>query len=217
MRLRGKNQLHGKFFENLVKDTYLYGKEDGVKAIDAFDIKSCSETGGVPVSIKMTKTGTIGLADACRIFMIEHDFRMVVARYKQEGEMKVVTEIIEFNITGEEWRNIKGDIPNELVFEFRECIKMFPSGSHEEARKYASSSRQFVSNNFNSKIALCPKIDSKSQRRLQCSIGIETLKKSVKNWYCYNKYSTGNYRGLVLPFSFFSPTRKLRKNEKVAA
>jgi hypothetical protein len=217
MVLLGNNQLHGKYFENLVKYSYIGEKDDHIHPLDAFDINACKETGSVPISIKMTKTNTVGLADACRIFSMDTDFRMIVAKYKQDGEMKVVTNIYEFNIKKEEWDAMKGDIPIELVCEFRKCIKMFPENKHPNARRYAKSSCDFIKKNFSYKIQLNPKIDSKKQRRLQCSITLNDLKQSVENWYCYNQYSTGSYRGIVLPFSFFSPKRKLKNTKGVVA
>lgn len=217
MTLLGKNQLHGKFFENLVKETFLKGKNDNAKALDAFDIKACTETGNSPVSVKMTKTETVGLADAYRAFQINHDFKMIVGTYIQDGSMKSIRQIYEFNITASEWETIKGNIPIESISNFNQSIKFFPTGKHKEAREYSKKFKKDIHKQYQSYIDLNPKIDSKNQRRLQCSISIYDLKEIVKDWTPYSYYNFGNYRGIMLPLSFRSEKRRLKKKKGVAS
>ncbi len=50
----------------------------------------------------------------------------------------------------------------------------FPKGQHEAARAWAQAQKKSFANHT-SAISLNPKIDSKSQRRLQCSVSLGTL------------------------------------------
>lgn len=216
MKLSGENQSHGKLFEIYIRDLFLNGKDDGSKPLDAFDIKACKETCGVPVSIKMTKSETICLADAQRAFSIDHSFKMIVGAYRQEGDEKCVWQIYEFNITADEWSILKGNLDLELIANFNQKIKSYPIGKHSEGRKYSRDFKKKMNEKYNSFLKINPKIDSKNQRRLQCSITLSDLKSVVKNWTPYSRYNFGNYRGMRLPFNFISKRRQFHKKRMVA-
>lgn len=212
MKLTGENQLHGKFFEECVINTYIDGNYQG-KNLDAFDINACESTGNIPVSIKMTKTETVGLADARRAFSLEQDFKMIVAVYKQDRDFKVIWQVYEFNIKASEWACLKGNLDFDIVDNFHKEISSFSEGDHVAARVYAKNRKKEIASQFSSMIKLNPKIDSKKQRRLQCSIDITTLTIMVKDWVPYSQYNFGEYRGIKLPMVIFSKKRKFNSED----
>ena len=63
--------------------------------------------------------------------------------------------------------------------EFEEKIKSFPVGEHLEARAYAKNWKK-ENKGKTGLLTINPKIDSKSQRRVQCSINNTVLNKLFK-------------------------------------
>ena len=127
---------------------------------------------GASLSIKTTGSNAVCMGDARRIFDKAGDssnpFHMTVVRYSQEGVIKRVQEIVEVNLTGSR-SLLFGSVTRPQIEELDCLIKANPSG---RVTKEAAAPYKALQASLNARMGtliLNPKIDSKSQRRLQCS------------------------------------------------
>lgn len=173
------NQLHGKKFEDFIKACGLFpGASDSGRTIIAdFDIEArFDRVRHLPTSVKSTGNDTVTLADARRFFSINQDFRMIVGAYEQIEKQKKFAQIHEFILTYAGLEMLRGTLDVAAVTSFHSDIGLgqFPRGSHVEARAWAVGRKAELASH-STRIILNPKIDSKSQRRLQCSVRLGDL------------------------------------------
>lgn len=173
------NQLHGKKFEDFIKACGLFpgAADSGRSATATFDIEArFDKILGLPTSIKVSGNNGVALSDARRFFGINEAFRMIVGRYKQAEKQKIFAQIHEFIVTPQMMENLRGELNLSIVTKFHEGLLLgkFPNGQHKAARAWARDQKQALAH-LNTQIILNPKIDSKSQRRLQCSVHLDHL------------------------------------------
>lgn len=192
-----ENQKHGFLIENRIKRSFRI--QDKIGYTSKWDMPS------IKGSIKTTGSNIVYLGDATRIWEIECCWILIVARYKQEKEKKIFFEIREYHIDKEETNTLRGNLPMEEVKRFHSDLGAFPEGSHIEAQQFHRHRKKEIKDRYNSVIKLNPKVDSKKQRRLQCSVSIDDLDMVIKP----NIY-TKTYRGIKLPLEIKSK----RRNEK---
>jgi len=146
----------------------------------------------------------------------EYPYWWTVARHKNYR----IYAIDHVYISKELLQTLKGDVPLDYVKEKYAALNAtnWPLGTHQEAREWATQVQKDVKK-FKSPITWLKKIDSKTQRRWQCSI-------NGKNW---NKYigpmsTSPIYRGF--DYSSIEDIRCIKTtntlierflNEKVAA
>jgi hypothetical protein len=204
------NQLHGKKLEDLIKAEYSGSSDQGRISTSAFDIEakydSCLhlDTSVKCKKIKKNNNELIELADARRFFDLDQNFRVLLIRYTQVGEIKTVVSIIEYIITQDALNKMKGDLTLDIVTDFHNALKSYPFGKHKEARIFHKQRNKELKGL--SSIKLNPKVDSKTQRRLQCSIQREKLESFLppENIIVHTEF----FKELVLPISIKSGTRK---------
>lgn len=195
------NQNHGIIFENYIKSAFYIPRSEG------WDLeKECDLIDKLPTSIKTVKntSSTIDLADARRFWNLNEPFRLLVGSYYQNNQYKDFYLLTEYIISVEEHKILLGNIAYNEIELFHEELKSFKIGEHLLARKFAQEKLNILKNR--SKITLNPKIDSKSQRRLQCSITLNKLNQVVNNKTVYNK--SDFYRELAVDFSIASSSRE---------
>ena len=173
-------QAHGNHYENevirertgMTKEEYDALKENGYTS--EFDLAS-----GLVVdyngSIKTTKNNTICCSDLLRK-MKHDDYHLIVGVYKQVGKTKVFHTEYEFFITPADREILWGDMKYENVEAFVNYVKSIPAG--KEAQQSTKSARNLFQKEVQCKSALFkinPKVDSKKQRRVQCSLHIDKL------------------------------------------
>ena len=163
-------QQHGLVFEKWIRDTFF----DGYVPPDytqAWDIPADANLrhGGVAVNPKAAKYRTpVDLGDALRQYDIAEPFILVVGYWVQEGDRKRFVNIVAPLVTPEAWRALWGPVTRADLERLDGVIKD-KSLDYREARKQAhamKSAPPFTG----SVIVVNPKIDSKGQRRLQCSL-----------------------------------------------
>ena len=173
-------QQHGNYFEDLkIKELTGYGKEE----YDSF--KSNGYTSSMDLveglhvdrnySIKTAKGNKVDCGDILRR-MVEDDYKIVVGLWKQSGDNKIFHTEYTFNIKPEDMVKLWGNIKYEDVKEFDSFIKSIPSG--KDAQQSTKEERTIRKNNISCKDALMvihPKVDSKKQRRVQCSFKIDEM------------------------------------------
>jgi len=206
-----RNQLHGKTFEDYIKACGLFaGSSDGGRSATAtFDIEAkYDKSSGLPTSIKSTGSNTVELADARRFWMIDEPHRMIVGQYKQDGAYKIFTVVHEFIITNSNLAHLRGELTHHSVAAFHNGLLLnhFPKGTHIEARKWAKTQKVALAG-YNTLIKLHPKIDSRSQRRLQCSVALDVLIETSEPNGHYTRH-TESIGGFPLPQRLMSTARE---------
>ena len=209
------NQMHGKKFENMLKgSTDLFSSKASDRersAIARFDIDSIDDVKrGIPTSIKTTGTNTVTLSGADIFWqnLYYTPFRILACVYTQVGDMKIFNKIDEFIIEPHHKKLLLGDVSYEEIYAFHKAInvKNFPRGMHEEARTLARKLQAGLSDRLGL-VSLNPKIDSKTQRRLQCSFPLKQMKNEFKLSKSDHIHHDKEFYGLSLPVSFRSTTR----------
>lgn len=168
-------QQHGLVFEKWIRDTFFDGyippgytqKWDIPAGINRLH-------GGVPVNPKAAKYRTpVDLGDALRQYDIDEAFILVVGYWVQQGDEKRFVNIVAPRIEPAAWRALWGPVTRADLERLDALIKD-RSLDYREARKRAhalKSAPPFT----DAVIVLNPKIDSKGQRRLQCSLRSDDL------------------------------------------
>ena len=173
-------QAHGNKFEDgvikertgLSKDEYDAMKVNGYTS--TFDL-----TQGLIVdynaSIKTTGNNTICCSDSLR--MMKHtDYRLIVGCYNQVGKKKVFHTQYEFYIQPSDYIKLWGNMDYQKVEQFVDFVKNIPHG--KEAQLSTKPERNKLQEQVQCKEALFsfnPKVDSKKQRRVQCSLKLDQL------------------------------------------
>lgn len=183
-------QQHGMDFETWIKTTFFQsfnqtGVTDKWDALDvAFKAQYATFTAGfsgLPVSMKTCKYGTsIGFGDAVQQFENTKDFLLIIAFWSKAGAGKKIVSIKAVKITAAEWHSLflgvvtKDELEKDQlaaedvktkIYQLDKTIKTTPS--YVDARKQAQTEKKALPA---MEIVLNPKIDSKNQRRLQCSL-----------------------------------------------
>jgi hypothetical protein len=204
-------QRHGFDFENWVKETFFanfestYTQKWDIPAEANHLAKIPKEFRGLPVSIKTSKFGSpIGFGDALRQFNNNEDFLLIVGFWRQSGNYKNFVAVECVKITSDKWRNLFSPLNlDDLIFldSIIKTIELHYSEAREIAKKIKNSDtfRQ-------AKIVLNPKIDSKTQRRLQCSLPFNIFWQDFAGKESYQKIDSELF-GEKVPNPFLSSQR----------
>jgi hypothetical protein len=176
---RREVQRHGYVFEKWVRDTFFGGyvqpdytqKWDIPKEVNKFH-------GGLPCNMKAVKYGTpVDMGDALRQFQVDEPFILIIAFWQQEGDRKRIVNIVAPTVTPAAYRKLWAPITLEDLKRLDAVVKDRALG-YREARAAAQklkSAPPFT----RATITVNPKIDEKSQRRLQCSLSFKNLFKHL--------------------------------------
>ena len=176
-------QAHGNYYEDLKtrqitglsKDDYDALKENGYTS--GMDIMK-GLLSPYDYSIKTTNGNKIDCGDILRRRQ-ETDYNLVVGVYEQCGDNKVFDTEYTFYIKPEHERKLWGKMNYNQLAEYCTYIKNIPAG--KEAQQETKTERTVLKNCVEDKNALFkihPKVDSKKQRRVQCSLNIKELLKA---------------------------------------
>ncbi len=204
------HQMHGKSFENFIKasnNIFSYATADRKRSSnERFDIGADDDIHlKIPTSIKATGSNTIALSDARNFWesIIHHTpYRVIVGHYQQDKIKKNFYQISMFVLTLEHKDVLLGDVTFKEIQDFHDGLKDFKEGKHKEARIWAKEQKLTLQNRLQHLI-LNPKIDSKNQRRLQCSIKMDSVK-TITDIDVFND----SFGSLSLPFSIISGKRR---------
>ena len=176
-------QAHGNYYEDLkTKQITGLSKEE----YDA--LKENGYTSGMDImkglmspsdySIKTTSGNKIDCGDILRRRQ-ETDYNLVVGVYAQAGDNKVFHTEYTFYIRPEDEQKLWGRMNYNQLAEYVDYIKNIPAG--KQAQQETKIERTVLKNCITDKNALVkihPKVDSKNQRRVQCSVKINELIKA---------------------------------------
>ena len=199
-------QAHGNYYEDL-KTRQITGL--GKAEYDA--LKESGYTSGMDIekgllsaydySIKTSKGNKVDCGDILRRRQ-ETDYNLVVGCYSQVGDNKVFYSEYTFYIRPEHEQKIWGRMNYNQLAEYVDYIKNIPAG--KEAQQETKTERTVLKNCIEDKNALMkihPKVDSKKQRRVQCSLKMSDLIKARIP-----------YKQTVIRETVHSPSRKFNCN-----
>ena len=162
-------QKHGVVFEKWIRDTFFDGYTPQ-SYTQKWDIPSEANKrfGGIPINPKATKYRTaVDLSDALRQYDIHEPFWLVIGYWQQDGTKKKFVNVVAARVEPDEYHKLWGDVKRADLERLDAVIKDTPN--HVTARQLAQKMKREAPFNT-SLISLNPKIDSKRQRRLQCSL-----------------------------------------------
>ena len=199
-------QAHGNYYEDLKtkqitglsKDEYDALKESGYTS--GMDIEK-GLLSAYDYSIKTSKGNKVDCGDILRRRQ-ETDYNLVVGCYSQVGDNKVFYSEYTFYIRPEHEQKIWGRMNYNQLAEYVDYIKNIPAG--KEAQQETKTERTVLKNCIEDKNALMkihPKVDSKKQRRVQCSLKMSDLIKARIP-----------YKQTVIRETVHSPSRKFNCN-----
>ena len=176
-------QAHGNKFEDIVtrERTGLSKKEyDGLKKngyTSSFDLSKGLKV-EYDASIKTTGNNTICCSDILRM-MKHNDYRLIVGCYNQVGNQKIFHTQYEFFIQPNDYLTLWGDMDYQKVELFVNFVKSIAEGSKaRDDSKIIRDSLQESASCDRALYSINPKVDSKKQRRVQCSLKLDELKAS---------------------------------------
>ena len=176
-------QAHGNYYEDLKTRQIT-----GLSKADYDALKENGYTSGMDImkglmspydySIKTSKGNTVDCGDILRRRQ-ETDYNLVVGCYSQVGDNKVFYSEYTFYIRPEHESILWGRMNYNQLAEYVDYIKNIPAG--REAQQETKTERTVLKNCIEDKNALVkihPKVDSKKQRRVQCSVKMSDLIKA---------------------------------------
>jgi hypothetical protein len=175
-----QSQSHGLYWDNEIR-MKVFGLDQCINDTKKYDIDAC-ENNLDPlenVSIKTSSNNNIDCGDILRFFNgdFTKKYTIILIRYTQKDNYKCVKEILEIAYTSALRDHLFGTVTQEVLQQYVDFIKAIPSGPvTEEIKKEYKSRKCELQKTHNMAINISPKVDSKSQRRVQCSIPkVDTL------------------------------------------
>jgi len=166
-----ENQLHGVLFEADIK-AKVFNNPPPAPYTAPHDVDRCHNpfNSNENISIKATGSSTVCMADALRVFGYEPgvDHTAIVVKYDQRGEEKVLTHVYELDLMKRE--ELWGSVTKEDIEALNALVRSMPVGQRVPEIDRAIKEKKKELNAKSGFIQFNPKIDSKNQRRLQCSI-----------------------------------------------
>jgi len=173
-------QAHGNVFEDIIireltgmsKNEYDKLKPNGYTS--TFDLVKGIITKS-NYSIKTTGKMTVECADILKR-MEEKEYKLIVGCYNQKGENKIFHTQYEFFITSDDATKLWGDMTYEQIVRFVDFVRAIPPG--KEGQKNTLKERNILKEQIqckNSLMKINPKVDSKNQRRVQCSFKLKEM------------------------------------------
>jgi len=173
-------QAHGNHYEDLKTREIT-----GLSKAEYDALKTNGYTSGMDIekgllsisdySIKTTKGNKVDCGDILRRRQ-ETDYNLVVGVYSQCDDYKVFHTEYTFFIRPEHESMLWGKMNYNKLAEYVDYIKNIPAG--KEAQQETKAERTILKNcitDKNALMAIHPKVDSKKQRRVQCSVKISEL------------------------------------------
>jgi len=211
-----QSQGHGFQFENIIK-CQVFGLSPEKNNTCKYDI-SCTDNiwnNNECISIKSTKytkSSAICCGDILRFY--EYDLTkqntIIVVCYKQDNyQNKSIKEIYEINYNKEFHKLLFGNITKPELIKYVEFIKNIPKGRVPvRIKNDYKNIKKHLQTSYNMKITINPKVDSKNQRRVQCSI--PNFTNLLEHNPCFIKsYSKSPIlRGITITSLIYSGIRK---------
>lgn len=174
---RKERQRHGFKFEDWLKKTFL-----DIHYTSEWDIPQelNPNQGGGPISIKTAKwKGSIYFGDILRQFRINTDFTLIVGFWEAIGIKKRIVKIVEMFIPLNVWKQLWHPFSERDLLRLDSLIKDRTVDPNQARQRIQKELLKLKTANHWGIITLNPKIDSKTQRRLQCSLSFSNFFKEL--------------------------------------
>lgn len=170
--MKSESQAHGFLFEEQIKKNIN-------KYLDLVTIKYTNKWDIPPVSVKSfkfdinKKNNRIYFGSIENMYKINDGFFLALIGYKQVKDKKQVVFSDFIFIPVSKLDNIRGNLKLSDIKELSSKLKSFKEGFHNEAREwYKTILPEYA---LKTKFQINFKVDSKKQRRIQCSLNVEEL------------------------------------------
>ena len=176
-------QAHGNYFEDIKireltgfsKDEYDSMKDNGYTS--SMDIVKGLHS-DKDVSIKTAKGRKVDCGDILRR-RSETEYDIIIGVWDQVGDKKIFHTEYTFHIKPKHETLLWGKMSYEKLREFNDYIKSIPEGrTAQQDTKVERQLLKTITEDANAQMKIHPKVDSKKQRRVQCSFNIDKLIKS---------------------------------------
>ena len=215
-----QSQAHGLFWDNEIREK-VFGLPKCKNDTKKYDI--CCEENKYNhtenISIKTSSNNNIDCGDILRFFNgdFNNDYTIILIRYSQLNNQKKINEIIEINYNLELRNYLFGSITEDILTNYVNLIKAIPNGPvNTEVKQTYKKLKTQLQNEYNMSINISPKVDSKTQRRVQCSIPKvnEVLIKFPQN--IISRTNKPIIKGIEITSCINSEPRKRTKKGEVA-
>ena len=169
-----QSQSHGLFWDSEIREK-VFGLPACKNDTKKYDI-CCTENkfnSSENISIKTSSNNNIDCGDILRFYNgdFENKYTIILIRYTQSGNVKRIKEIIEIEYNMDLRNYLFGTITEPILNQYVTQIRSIPHGPvSEDVKKTYKSKKIELQTKYNMKINISPKVDSKTQRRVQCSI-----------------------------------------------
>lgn len=206
-------QAHGLLFEHWICDTF-FDRYRPAGYTQKWDIPAGENRlpdpalAGLPVNPKAARFGApVGLGDALRQYDIDEPFLLVLGYWEQVApDRKRFVKIIAPRIEPETWRALWGPVTRADLERLDAVVKdrsIRPAEARRRAQKMKSAA-PFTDCVF----VLNPKIDDQGQRRLQCSLRYEDVRKYLAPGASFGPDETPALWGVPFPADVASAPRR---------
>jgi hypothetical protein len=170
-----ESQAHGFIWErDILQNVFQAPPQQSYTSIFDLPAEHNPLVDGENISIKAFGANTIDLGDAMRIFNYEQvpSVTLIAIRYTQlTPQTKRIRDIYELRMGGPDAHAILfGRVTRDDISQLVQMLRAIPPGAGNEALRQAVHAKKEELNNKSGVIRFNPKMDSGSQRRLQCSI-----------------------------------------------
>jgi hypothetical protein len=127
-------------------------------------------------SVKTTSSNTICCSDLLKMMGHTGDYRLIVGCYEQVGNEKVFHTQYEFFIESQHYEMLWAGMKYDLIEDYVNKVKSVQRGE-EGQRQYQLVAEYWKSEvqSDESMFVINPKVDSKKQRRVQCSVKLDEM------------------------------------------
>jgi len=174
--MSNQSQKHGFTFENYIRKHVfnLSEKSNDTSIHDIRKEQNCYNN-NENCSIKTTKNNIIYCSDILRFYNYNFDEKntIIVVQYLQIENRKHVKHIYEINYNKECHQLLFGNLPLYEIENYVNNVKSIPKNITVDKAKSKFNyleEKDKLNKKYNFKININPKVDSKKQRRVQCSI-----------------------------------------------
>ena len=173
-------QAHGNYFEDLkIRELTGFSKDEYDSMKDNGYTSSMDIVKGLysdkDVSIKTAKGRKVDCGDILRR-RSETEYDIIIGVWDQVGDRKIFHTEYTFHIKPEHETLLWGRMSYEKLREFNEYIKSIPEGrTAQQETKVERQVLKTITEDADAQMKIHPKVDSKKQRRVQCSFNIDKL------------------------------------------
>jgi len=214
-----QSQRHGFIYENHIR-TLVFLLEEVSNDTNTHDIRCIQNRfdSTENISIKCSGGTRIECGDIQRFYSYDFSEKntIIFIQYRQNTDItKIINRIYEIDYNQELHALLFGTITKEEINEYVQFIKSIPAGreAREQCKAEYKKRKKKLQTIRNMKTCIHPKVDSGSQRRVQCSFDISKIPEEFIT-YTSPKEVPNLLRGIKIPLTIESSIRKFNPKIK---